>query len=323
MGVLGNFKSAIKFAAAHCGLFDLSRLLTRQKIRIVVYHQFCGPDERTPGKVSAQMFERQISYLKARFHVYSLSELAGHLINNTPIQKPAAAITIDDGHLGCYRWAYPVLVRHEVPATLYVVSALVERGGWFWFDKLDFLRHRAPALPEFSSDEFPALLRRLRELSVAECEQRLASIAVRAGCALPDVPPESHALENWTQLKEMVGSRLIDIGAHTVNHQVLAAVGPDVAWQELSQCREDIQNRVGLLPQTFCFPNGLDGDYGPEHLDMLAEAGYTCAVASHFGLADGNSHPFALPRVSGEVSDFLYFRKLVDGFESLQRRMLL
>ncbi|MCP4745246.1 MAG: polysaccharide deacetylase family protein [Desulfobacteraceae bacterium] len=322
MPVNYKIKSIAKFISAYSGLFKLSRMLTKQRIRIAVWHKICGPNERSEQAVSAQMFERQLQYLKTNFYLYSLPELARRLKNKETIKKPAAAITIDDGHLGFYRWGYPVLVKHRAPATLYVVSSAVDRGDWLWFDKLDFLRHQAQAIPEFSTVEFPKLVMQLMKLSVAECDRKLKCLAEKAGCALPISPPEQYALASWNQLREMAESGFVDIGAHTVSHQILAAVEPEVAKKELSQCREDIRNRLGIAPMTFCFPNGLAGDYGPEHLDMLAEAGYLCAVASHFGYVSSESHLFALPRVGACTSDFLLFCKYLDGFEWLQRHFL-
>jgi hypothetical protein len=53
---------------------------------------------------------------------------------------------------------------------------------------------------------------------------------------------------------------------------------------------------------------------------MLARAGYSCAVASHFGYVTGESHRFALPRIGGVFHGMARFRQELDGLEYVWRR---
>lgn len=317
-----NLKNIAKKAVAYSGLFALSRALTKSKVRILVYHKFSGSNKLSPNAVSTQLFEKELRYLKSKYTICLLSDLSERLQDSLPKDKPMAALTIDDGHFGFYRWAYPILKKYQVPATLFIVSSAVNNGTWLWFDRLDYLRQHMPAHPELSGETFRKLIGRLKKMSIAECEQKLDALGREGSCNMPDRPPESLALATWTQLKEMAESGIIEIGAHTVNHQILSAVNPDIAWNEICRCREEILDHIGILPKTFCYPNGMNGDYGPEHMDMLAKAGFTCATASHFGFVDGQSNRFALPRVGAENPDYLVFRKYIDGFETLQRRIM-
>ena len=85
--------------------------------------------------------------------------------------------------------------------------------------------------------------------------------------------------------------------------------------------RQELQQRLGINVTSFCYPNGLFSDYRREHIEMVANAGYLCATAAHFGHVTGASELFALPRIGGDGRERVAFRKRLDGFEYLQQRV--
>jgi len=87
------------------------------------------------------------------------------------------------------------------------------------------------------------------------------------------------------------------VGAHTVNHPILAQL-PDVAARdEITHGRDVLQalldSRIGL----FAYPNGRPGsDYLPAHVDMVRALGFDAAFSTTWGAASARSPAYELPR---------------------------
>lgn len=93
-------------------------------VPILCYHSVQPLDR--PHCVHPDQFEVQVAYLKANFRLLRLRELVDELCAGRPC-GPAAAITLDDGYEDNYTWAFPVLARHNCPATIFLPTAFLER----------------------------------------------------------------------------------------------------------------------------------------------------------------------------------------------------
>src|SRR5689334_18284444 len=111
------------FAYAYT-LTDIRRSLRRQHLSPVIidYHRVVENFERSAANtipsmlISTRMLERHIDWLAKRFSFWSLDEIGRQLESGHPFEKPAAAITFDDGYGDVYHHAYPLLKRKGIPA---------------------------------------------------------------------------------------------------------------------------------------------------------------------------------------------------------------
>jgi peptidoglycan/xylan/chitin deacetylase (PgdA/CDA1 family) len=92
-----------------------------------MYHMIS--DERISQKnrglrVSPEMFERQITWLKADGWIFIT---ASELLQSRTRADKVVAITFDDGYEDNYIHALPILKKHEARATLYLVADRHER----------------------------------------------------------------------------------------------------------------------------------------------------------------------------------------------------
>src|SRR5262249_19793103 len=118
-----RLKRSLYAGARRVGLFRLSRLLTRDALRILCWHGTSLADEHRvfPGLfLSPDDLERRLLALH-RHPVLPLEEAVRRLRAGT-LPPGAVALTIDDGFFGTVRHAWPALQRHGFPATLYVTS---------------------------------------------------------------------------------------------------------------------------------------------------------------------------------------------------------
>lgn len=104
-------------------------------VPILMYHKV-NPDSKAGGyglRVSPGSFEKQMAYLsRSGYHTISLSDLADHFEKGRPLPARPVIITFDDGYLDNYTYAYPILKKYGMTATIFVVAGTV--GGINEFD---------------------------------------------------------------------------------------------------------------------------------------------------------------------------------------------
>lgn len=315
-GVVGRVKRLALSAAALSGGFAIARRLTIQQPRILMYHKFCGEAAAPVDRTSAHMFRQQLLHLRRHYHPVRLRDLATRLAEGGAPAPGSVAITVDDGHANFLRFALPLLRELAIPATLFVLSELSNSSDWLWVDKWEYLRAHA-AVPSDGA----ASLAELRRLPPADRERRLAELARQVNVPVPARPPAEYELVSWEELRALTRSGLVDVGSHTRTHRSLADAGADESWDEIDGSRRALEQRLDTEIATFCFPYGLPSDYRPDQVEMVARAGYACAVASHFGYVTPASNRFALPRIGRVFGDMTRFRQDLDGPEYLWRRV--
>jgi peptidoglycan/xylan/chitin deacetylase (PgdA/CDA1 family) len=320
-------QSALKLVRA-TRVFDLFRRLNRGKALILTYHRF-SENEAGEG-TSAELLEDQIDYLCAHYQIKPLSEMAYRVRNGLSLQPYTAAITIDDGYADSYRVAFPILRKHRVPATLFVVTDFLDCRAWLWTDKTRFLtlntqmthldavvvnrrliiglngrQSRIKAATQINS-----LLKRLpddhKEVAIRELSRSL-------NVALPNLPPEEFEPLTWEAARQMDASG-VEIASHTVTHPILTNVSESRLTNELAFARDRLQAELRRNVDLFCYPNGV---YDERVRRAVGQAGYRCAVTTKPGLVDSTSDPLALERIHTE-SDLTHFIQSTSGFELIK-----
>jgi peptidoglycan/xylan/chitin deacetylase (PgdA/CDA1 family) len=120
----------------------------------------------------------------------------------------------------------------------------------------------------------------------------------------------------------MADSGLVEIGSHTVTHPILSSITDEECRRELAESRRQIEESVGRKVRSFCFPNGMPGDYRSTQVRQLADVGYACGVMAHFGLVGNQTSPYSLPRMGmARKAKPLDFSKYLDGVAYYQHRL--
>ena len=109
------------------------------KIPIIIYHAFSTPElEGDIYKLfsTQERFEENIiTLLNDGYTFITLEDLYKYNNNEIGLPEKVCIITMDDGWLGCYTEAFPVLEKYNVPATIFIVSNLVGTDGYFSWDQ--------------------------------------------------------------------------------------------------------------------------------------------------------------------------------------------
>ncbi|HZQ95039.1 MAG TPA: polysaccharide deacetylase family protein [Candidatus Sulfotelmatobacter sp.] len=304
------------------GVFSLTRSLSAGLPRILMYHDFCGPEDADEDAINAEALRRQFSYLRRNFRVVSLSQLAEELSSGANPARHTVALTIDDGRRNCYEFLFPLIKEFELPATFFVVSSFISGEDWIWTDKVIWLSRQKNCPEALLPDSLPAVFGALNKMRPEARNGWIETTARSMSVSIPKTPPPRFAPCSWTELREMSDSGLMEIGSHTVTHPILSSITDEESWQEVTQSRSQIMQAIGRPVNCFCYPNGKGSDYRPSQVQQIAEAGYRCAVIAEFGMVQSRRDLFRLPRMGmTRKRTPAQIAKYLEGFAYYQHRV--
>ena len=148
-------------------------------------------------------------------------------------------------------------------------------------------------------------------------EQRrwIKNFAERNGVDLGEICVK--AAMTWDEVRQMAGDPLCTIGAPTVHHYNIKALGEDQALSEMVDSAARIEAKLGKRPVHFAYPYGDETSAGPRDFELARTAGFETAVTTRKGMIfPGHSqHMTALPRfsLSGDYQNPRYFNTLLSG----------
>jgi len=119
----------IKIIGLILGVFVLAGVLlvsffnSQYVVPILMYHSV-DPAARQENRlaVSAETFERQMRFLKEhRYNVIPLEELVDLIEQEQEIPARTVVITLDDGYKDNFTYAFPILEKYQIPATMFII----------------------------------------------------------------------------------------------------------------------------------------------------------------------------------------------------------
>lgn len=125
------------------------------------------------------------------------------------------------------------------------------------------------------------------------------------------VPGELRLMDR-SQIREMQAAG-VSFEAHSCTHPSLIGLSPNDLKREVGQCREQLSEITGVLPQIFAYPYG---EFNGQAREEVKAAGYAGACTTLHGLNDRQTDPFQLRRVqvSGRDSLIDFRLKLSAGY---------
>ena len=240
-------------------------------------------------------------------------------------------VTIDDGYRDTLQWAYPVLKRYEVPFTVYIPTSFPDRLGELWWVVLERALARTSRVSvridgkahelgcSTVAEKRRAFARLYGSLRSLATEEELRAV-IRDLAARHEVDLAALCEElcmSWQELAVLASDPLVTIGAHTVNHVMLAKVPERTARAEMDMSRALIEAALGVRPEHLAYPVGDRTSAGSREFRLAKELGFKTAVTTRPGaiFPEHRRHLTALPRVSlnGEHQALRHARVLVSG----------
>ncbi len=282
--------------------------------------------------VSPEHFDAQMAVLAARRAQTDLGALAAPAGYGRG--QARLAVTFDDGYIDNITQALPVLERHDVPATIFVVAGALGRNREFWWDALErALLHDGPLPSALSlrlgeetrefvlagdgperraaevgwrADETDAstprqhlFLQLWNAIVLLQPEEQDESVdALLAWAGRPVAPAPGRVAATAEDIARLARHPLIRIGSHTLDHVSLTDLPPPGQWDQIDRGHRVLESIIGERIDRFSYPFGR---YDESAQACVRRLKVDLACTSREGVATPRSDRYALPRL--QVAD--------------------
>lgn len=286
--------------------------------------------------VSTRHFDEHLVYLKKRFDVVPLTELVENLERReeTP-KRPKLAITFDDGWHDNHDHAWAILKKHNLTATIFLISDYIGKKQVLWWSALEH-HYRSLGNPPIS-EWISALTKVAENISCRDVQHALSGKCpdtpedvvqlfkdlehhkIEAFVRALNLPADAPELIDWDQARQMQDD-CINFGAHTRRHELLTLLESDAIEATVKGSLEELSARgIHAIP-VFSYPNGNNNK---RVQTTIARVGYKYAVGTKNGTISGTRfNGLELPRINiggGNKADVKLLRRRLARAFWLQR----
>lgn len=305
----------------------LSPAGARGRLTILTLHRVLPQaDDIFPGEVDASRFREILGWLKDWAHVMPLDEAAERLARGS-LPARACVLTFDDGYEDNVSVALPILQEFGMPATFFIATGFLGQGR-MWNDRIiEAVRHA----PLGALDLSPATGDERSRFQIGDAASRRQAIDALLG-AIKYRPPEER-LHCVAQVETLCGGAHdqalmmgdagirqlraagMQIGAHTVNHPILATLDAAGMRREIGDSKAYLEAVLGEPVRLFAYPNGKPGqDYNADSVAQVKNLGFLAAVSTVWGAARQGDSMFELPRFTPwDTNRFRYRSRIVEN----------
>lgn len=276
--------------------------LRKKRLTILTYHRIAGNDDIQEESlpylfVSRSMFASQMKFVRKWYKPISFEVLDG-MTRNGNIPSNSLIVTFDDGYEDNYSFAFPILERIGIQATLFLTTGRIGQGGksQFWWDRMHHLLsdlskreddrkqielsvEEREMIQRFRKDS-SALFQDLNRRDTRNIEETIRRICMNHGITEEDLAKNNRMLD-WEQVRRM--TPLVEVGSHTVNHVNLATLDDEEVGLELRNSREIIEAQTGKEALAVSYPAGR---LTPQVKRLAEEAGYRFGLGTRESVND-------------------------------------
>lgn len=258
-------------------------------------------------------FEKTLLILKNKYNLIGVEKVEDLFYKKHRLQN-SCLITIDDGDRTFYDIMFPILIKHQIPAILFVSPKITSNNENFWFQEIrEFDKSKLNKLIskycKTDLSQYPnwAILKTLKIEDIwkiiDEYEKQNIHIAKK-----------QYNMNN-EQLKEVHASKIVKIGAHTLNHPILRNESNDVSKKEITDSVRNLETILNDKVHYFAYPNGIPGlDFNEREVSFLKENGIKLAFSTESRNLSIGFSPFEIPRYGLSLgSDAFIKAKLLLG----------
>jgi len=322
------------WAFAHrSGLSSVSRALHRRQLVVVCYHGLSRERRSSDWLLHPlEDFEREVDYLARHYEIRTADEALRRQYG-PGLEEPTAVITFDDGYANNLTLGLPVLRRYDVPATIYLTTGIIERGGRLWTTELQHaLRQTRLDVLEIGDPRVdgplgePGRERTRRAVSVKDLlkllpveERRQLAEAILDHVGRPE-GLDDFRLMTPSEVSELDRAGLVTFGAHSRTHPILSSLSDSELEDEVCGSIEDV-SRLDHVSSTFAYPNGQPRDYDERAIRLLKASGVEAGMSTRQWLHQRSFDPYHVRRVVVD-GDMLFsdFVAAVTGVKETLRR---
>ena len=292
------------------GVFHLKFILNRLLgyFPVLVFHRVTPNADELTEPLNLDEFEKIIVFLSQKYDFCS--------IDNVNSCKSPCIMTFDDATTDFYDYAIPIIVKYDIPTTLFIPTSPADTGDEIWTNKLFSLFHSnkdkvieinvlgnqyAFALSnQRGAQKLRTLINALAEMNPEDRMTKLAKIMslFKEG----DYYPLAETL-SWDSLRKLHEdshvNRLIEYGSHSHTHECLSTLKGSDLHRELHQSKCLIEQELNVSPDSIAYPSGLYNQEVQLEVRKHYKFGFTTSgKLGETGRLTEADYCYAIPRVS-------------------------
>jgi peptidoglycan/xylan/chitin deacetylase (PgdA/CDA1 family) len=334
--LMDQIRRIIIFFLFNFGILRIWIFFNRKKIPILMFHGVMDDDGKQPyiplrSCLKPKTLDQYLKLITKYYNIISLDE-AIHILSKKISPKPySIVLTFDDGYRNNLTHAEPVLTQYKASMTIYLITTLMSKNIPLWVDRLDYALLKATKneyhiriageelifngeTREERGRSYQLLRRKAKDIECDDLEfsRAMSELAEEvekdSGKKLTDIWEKDDwtALLKWSEVTNSLDKK-ITYGSHTCDHYLLAKVSLEVAKDQLTRSKIEIEKNLGINCDHFAYPNG---SFNGEVAKLAKEAGYTSAVTTIEGINEIGCDLHQLRRVgipdSTDLADLLF-----------------
>ena len=265
--------------------------------------------------------------LKQNYSMVSAADLENYYYNAGYL-KNTCHITLDDGDISFYNNTLPLVKKHNIPVSIYVSPLMAKEKKNFWFQEIR--GYNEEKLIEAIKKVIGTKDEEIQPFSPKAYLKSLKLEVIREIISLyqkeTNTPPKPPMNMTINQLKEVNSCGLVEIGAHTLNHPILANEDDGTAENEIIKSIDNLADILNSEIKYFAYPNGRHGlDFGEREINILRNKGIKLAFSTNRKKMSLTNNPLSIPRSGSPlISDagnnqFLSYSKCIVQGRILQK----
>ena len=281
--------------------------LDKKEICVLMYHRIENMRDPFNIIVSPENFESHLQYYMSNYNIIDCN------CDWNENSKNSIAITFDDGYVDFYKYAYPLLKKYNVPATVFVSTGNIENGGMFWWDELEQLVYCGD-FPEkvrihnslIYKKDYPnrkTLLLSIRTM-ILQLESDIRELVMsdlKSQINAPCIKRMRDRTMTKEEIAEIAKDPLITVGAHTISHVLCDKEKENRLEKEIMISKKYLEELTDTSVKLFAYPNG---NYSDLAKGILIHNGFSKAYTCVHSVVRFDSDSYALPRCG--VSNWNY-----------------
>jgi peptidoglycan/xylan/chitin deacetylase (PgdA/CDA1 family) len=281
-------------------------------------------------EVTPRFLDRTLRALKRwKYDFVTMDEVCRRAVIMSQ-RRRFVALTFDGAYKDFITAAYPVLVRHHVPFTLYIPTAFPDGVGEPWRLALEKIiakekrfglminreeQHFQIRTVEQKYEVYEYIEGWMRQLAPADLTAALGDLCRRYSIDLAEV--SRGTFMDWADLDKLAADPMVTFGSATVNYSPLSRLKANVALREMTMANAVIDAALHRSVRHVAFPFGDRDSFRRAHVVMAEEAGFASAVSTISGIveAEGRTNLRALPRIAwdGRMRSLRAMRVILSG----------
>jgi len=305
-------KNLIKKTTGLTYLNTLGKVQLRNHAVILMLHRVIKNKNQArlphnnPLCIDTETFNKLIIFLKKHFEIVDLESA----INSNHSLKPKLTLTFDDGWKDNILHAYPILKKHNIPASVFLSTDYIGENKGFWWESIAKKLWQSPL-----SVNKEHLLKSLNKYSISvnqnifntEKTNSKSLLILEFIQSLKDIEPQElntlaerfffdntpDALD-WSDVRLMEDSGLIKFGPHGAQHYILTGLDQSACEHDIMRSHAALNEHCARPLKIYCYPNGNNNSVIQS---LLSNLGYTHALSTQSGLISTKQNEYCLPRI--------------------------